>query len=265
MANNDIHKPGELVVSNVWGKSPIQSINGEEYYISFIDVATRFTTITFLKKKLDVLNTFREYKAFLETQTGHKLKRLWTDNGGKYMGDKFWNMCKQNGIYIKYTAPHSPHQNRITEQFNQTVAEGAQTMLIEKNLPKFLWSEAMWHVTYLKNRTPHWALKHVTPHQAFWKWKPDFMGIQEFRSCAGSLIEVKTQNWTWKARKWCSLDMQRTDKSSVTGIKCHTAYRQCMTWYLNRILHIQVSHQCHSLRGREWLHNNSNNKPTTLH
>ena len=54
-------------------------------------------------------------------------------------------------------------------------------MLIQKDLLKSLWVEAIRHVTYLKNRTPHRALtKNITPYKAFTKKKPNLGGIQEF-------------------------------------------------------------------------------------
>ena len=46
---NEVSQPGELVMSDMWGKSLVKSLTGEEYYISFIDVTTRFSLVTFLK------------------------------------------------------------------------------------------------------------------------------------------------------------------------------------------------------------------------
>ena len=46
---NKVSQPRELVTSDVWGKSPVKSLTGEEYYISFIDIAMRFSLVRFLK------------------------------------------------------------------------------------------------------------------------------------------------------------------------------------------------------------------------
>ena len=46
---NEVLQPGELVMSDMWGKSLVKSLTGKEYYVSFIDVAMRFLLITFLK------------------------------------------------------------------------------------------------------------------------------------------------------------------------------------------------------------------------
>ena len=54
-------------------------------------------------------------------------------------------------------------------------------MLIQKDLPKSLWAEAIKHITYLKNRTLHRALtENIIPYEVFMKKKPNLGGIQEF-------------------------------------------------------------------------------------
>ena len=112
---NKVFQPRELVTSDVWGKSLVKSLTGKEYYVSFIDVATRFSLVTFLKQKSNVLATFKDYHVFIETQTGNKIKRLRSDNRGEYINEGFKTYCKEHGIHIEYTAPHSPHQNGIVE------------------------------------------------------------------------------------------------------------------------------------------------------
>ena len=102
-------------MSDMWGKSPVKSLTGEEYYVSFIDVTMRFSLITFLKQKSDILTAFKDYCVFIKTQIGNKIKCLRSDNGGEYINEEFKTYCKEHSIYIEYTAPHLPHQNGITE------------------------------------------------------------------------------------------------------------------------------------------------------
>ena len=58
------------------------------------------------------------------------------------------------GIIIETSAPYSPSQNGVAERFNRTLLELARAMLISKNLPTFLWDEAVAHAAYLRNRAP---------------------------------------------------------------------------------------------------------------
>ena len=134
----------------------------------------KFSLIMFLKGKSDILAAFKDYCMFIKTQTGNKIKHLRSDNRGEYINEEFKTYCKEHGIHIEYTAPHLPHQNGIVKQFNCVTIEGAHTLLIQKDLPKSLWAEAIRHITYLKNRILHRALtENVILYEAFTKKKPN--------------------------------------------------------------------------------------------
>ena len=53
-------------------------------------------------------------------------------------------------------------------------------MLIKKNLPAFLWPEAVAHAAYIRNRSPTQALDRKTPHEAWTGQKPDVLHFCEF-------------------------------------------------------------------------------------
>ena len=48
-----------------------------------------------IKKKSDVFEVFKVYKARVELDSGMKIKCLRTDNGGEYTGDEFDLFCRQ--------------------------------------------------------------------------------------------------------------------------------------------------------------------------
>ena len=49
----------DLVHTDVWGLSPVASLEGSRYYVMFIDDSTRNVWIYFLKNKSDIFSTFR--------------------------------------------------------------------------------------------------------------------------------------------------------------------------------------------------------------
>eukprot|EP00253_Pinus_taeda_P026116 PITA_26116 len=73
----------ELVHSDVFGPVKVPSLGKSVYYVSFIDDFSRNTWIYFLKKKSEVFDRFKEFKALVENQTEKKIKVLRTDNGGE--------------------------------------------------------------------------------------------------------------------------------------------------------------------------------------
>jgi hypothetical protein len=54
------------------------------YYVSFIDDFSRNTWIYFLRKKSEVFDNFKEFKALVENQTKKIIKVPRTDNGREF-------------------------------------------------------------------------------------------------------------------------------------------------------------------------------------
>ena len=50
----------ELVHIDLWGPSPIASLRGSRYYITFIDDSSKNVWVYFLKNKYDVFETFKK-------------------------------------------------------------------------------------------------------------------------------------------------------------------------------------------------------------
>ncbi|KAE8682957.1 AGC (cAMP-dependent, cGMP-dependent and protein kinase C) kinase family protein, putative isoform 1 [Hibiscus syriacus] len=104
----------ELVHTNVWGPSPVPSLAGSLYYITFIDDSTRKVWVYFLKKKSEVFDTFRKWKAMVENETGLKVKRLrskldaksnkcaFVGYGGDEFGYRFWDYENRKIIRSRY-------------------------------------------------------------------------------------------------------------------------------------------------------------------
>jgi len=53
----------------VWGLAQVSYLGGSTYHITFIDDETRKTWVYCIKKKYDVFNTFKKWKALVENET----------------------------------------------------------------------------------------------------------------------------------------------------------------------------------------------------
>jgi hypothetical protein len=153
--------------SNVWGPMPSLSLSGCLYYVIFIDYFSRKCWIYFLKSKSDTFDNFKEYKAFIEKQTGKHIRILITNNGGEFESLQFEYFCKSKGIKRQLTMPYSPQQNGVTERENNTICEATKVMMLNQDLPNSLWEEATSTVVYIQNRCPHVILKDKTPKEVF--------------------------------------------------------------------------------------------------
>ncbi|GJS45163.1 gag-pol polyprotein [Tanacetum coccineum] len=104
----------ELVHSDVW-QAPVLSLGGTKYFVSFIDDYSRRCWVYPIKKKSDVFEVFKVYKARVELDSGKNIKCLRTDNGGEYTGDEFNTFYKQEGIKRQFTTAYTPQQNGVAE------------------------------------------------------------------------------------------------------------------------------------------------------
>ena len=70
---------GGEVHSDVWGLVPVESKGGRRYYVTFINDKSRLMTLYLLKTKDEVPWAYKQYKAWVETQMGLKIKVLNSD------------------------------------------------------------------------------------------------------------------------------------------------------------------------------------------
>ena len=84
--------------SDVFGPVKVPSLGKSVYYVSFIDDLSRNTWIYFLKKKSEVFDRFKEFKALVENQIEKKIKVPRTDNGGDICSKEFEKFYKKRGI-----------------------------------------------------------------------------------------------------------------------------------------------------------------------
>ncbi|KAH9708912.1 retrovirus-related pol polyprotein from transposon TNT 1-94-like protein [Citrus sinensis] len=84
----------DLIHSDVWESLDI-SMGGAKYMVTFIDDYSKRCWVYPIKKKLDVFLVFKEYKVWVELESGKKIKCLRTDNGGEYTDGEFLAFYKQ--------------------------------------------------------------------------------------------------------------------------------------------------------------------------
>ena len=88
---------GEEVHSDVWRTSPVQTINGREYYLSYTDDFSHYTHLYVLCTEDQNFNAYKSYKAELQTQHGACIKRLHSDQGGQYLSTAFDEHLAKSG------------------------------------------------------------------------------------------------------------------------------------------------------------------------
>jgi len=90
-----------------------------------IDDATRETKLYFQDKKSQTFNSYKLDEAYIETQTGNRIKVIHSDRGGEFQADQLKTHQDQKGTVCEFTVHDSPPQNGVAERGMHTRAERA--------------------------------------------------------------------------------------------------------------------------------------------
>lgn len=171
----------ELVHTDVCGPMKTVSLGGSRYFVTFVDDYTRYVHVYFVSNKSDVFSVFKDYEALVTNMTGQTIGTLRSDNGGEYTSTAFEQYLSSRGIQHQVTVRHTPQQNGCAERYNRTVCEGARALIIQSDLPKTFWAEAIATTVHARNRVPTRAHKQLTtPYEMWHGSKPELGGLRTF-------------------------------------------------------------------------------------
>jgi hypothetical protein len=168
----------ELVHTDLWGPTPVASLGDSQYYITFIDDSSRKAWVYFLKNKTNIFDTFKKWKAMVETEMCLKLKCLRSNNGGEYENGGFKQFCLVNGIRMEKTILGTPLHNGKAERMNRSLNERARSMRLRARLSKTFWTNAVSTATYLINRGPSVPLGHRLPKEV---WSGEEVNLSQLK------------------------------------------------------------------------------------
>ena len=174
----------ELVHSDLCGPIHPASCSGKRYFLTFIDDYSRKTWVYLLHEKSEAFAAFQSFKSKVEKMTDYSIKCLRTDRGGEFNSRAFVTYCEQHGIQRQLTAAYTPQQNGVAERKNRTILNMVRSMMVRQNLPKTFWPEAVNWSVHILNRSPTFAVKAMTPEEAWSNRKP-FVAHFKIFGCIG--------------------------------------------------------------------------------
>ena len=90
-----------------------RSQGGSWYFITFVDDCTRKVWAYSLRSKDEALAVFSRWFAEMENQIGHRVKTLWSNNGGEYTTRAFKQYLSEIGVRHQNIVPYTPMQNGV--------------------------------------------------------------------------------------------------------------------------------------------------------
>jgi hypothetical protein len=133
--------------------------------LTFIDDYTRKSWVILTKLRSVLPSEFARWKAYVEKQSGFKVKAVRCDNATEYRAIEGLILAPE-GIALELTTVYSPWQNGVAERLNRTLITMARSMLQHAKLPLRFWGFAVETACYLRNRMPI-GLDGKCPEEAF--------------------------------------------------------------------------------------------------
>ncbi|KAK4385413.1 Retrovirus-related Pol polyprotein from transposon TNT 1-94 [Sesamum angolense] len=177
----------EYVHADVWGPANVPTHGGNKYFLSIIDNFSRKVFVFLMKQKSEAFEKFRNWKFFVENQTGKTLKTLRTDNGLEFCNQQFTNLCDEFGIKRHKTTPCTPQQNDVAERMNRTLLNKVRCLLISSGLSKTFWG-ALSTAVYLINRSPSVPLLGQIP-ECMWTGKDVDISSLRIFGCSAFVLQ----------------------------------------------------------------------------
>jgi hypothetical protein len=92
-------------------------------------------TIKFLTNRKSFFEALIEVIAYLETQTGLKVKQIRLDGAPKFRSKRINSWAKKRGTLLAFTTFYTPEQNAL-ERGIRTIANAMRSILVDSGLPQ---------------------------------------------------------------------------------------------------------------------------------
>lgn len=104
-SSNRSKKPLELIFCDVWGPSPVVSLDGFKYYVSFVDDFSRYIWLFLMKTKNEVHSIFLSFRILAENLFNSKILYFQSDWGGEFR--TLHKIFPTLGIHHRISCPHT--------------------------------------------------------------------------------------------------------------------------------------------------------------
>lgn len=115
----------DLIHTDICGPFPTPSLNGQQYFISFIDDYSRYAYIFLIHEKSQSLDVFKLFKDEVENQLNKIIKSVKSNYGGEYYNRydssdeqrlrPFTKHLENCGVVPQYTMSGSPSMHDVAE------------------------------------------------------------------------------------------------------------------------------------------------------
>jgi transposase InsO family protein len=125
----------DLIHSDVWGPSPVASMNGSCYFVIFVDDFSRYTWIFLMKSRSELLDIYCNFAKMVETQFSKRIKAFCSDNALEYTQHDFQSILKHYGTVFHLSCLGTSQQNGRAERKLRHILDTVRALLLSTSLP----------------------------------------------------------------------------------------------------------------------------------
>ncbi|MBW0508390.1 hypothetical protein O181_048105 [Austropuccinia psidii MF-1] len=212
-SRNIVTQPGDVIVTDLMGPFP-QSFDKKLYGMIIQDHFSSLVTFYPLKRKSEALQLLMHWVTQFKNLTPHSIKRVRTDNSGKFMTNSLKNFFTQQGIVHETIVPYEHHQAGKIERTNRTIAKAARSMIFNSGLQPVIWPYAFRHSCWVFNWVVH-SGQNMTPYELMTGRKPNLAPLRVF-GCKAYVHNINhRKNLTLKSRQLVHLGIAENSQGWV--------------------------------------------------
>ena len=164
-------RPGDLIVSDMFGPISPPSLRGDKYIIAYKDIATGYLFLDPVKSKEELLVSFQ--RMLRDSSIPVKVNErdvarqtiFQSDNDGPYRSTAFRTKLKELGITWRCSPPRTPQMNGAIENTFREIRDMVGVLLEDSKLSRGFWAYAAKHAEYLINIKVKEVLNDMSAYQ----------------------------------------------------------------------------------------------------
>ena len=179
-SNSSTTFPFQLIHSDIWGPSPVASINGYRYFVLFIDDYSRFTWVYFMKHKSELCQIYKNFVVMIKTQFSYTIQTLRTDNAMEYQDSTLLQFLASQGTVVQRSCPYTSQQNGRAERKHRHILDSVRAQLLSASCPEKFWGEATLTAVHTINCLPTLVLGNLSPFERLHGKPPPYSYLKPF-------------------------------------------------------------------------------------
>ena len=184
----------DLIHSDVWVSSPINSIGGSCYFVVFVDDYSRYSWVFLMRPRDELLTIYRNFANMVKTIFSKTIKVFRSDNAREHTQHAFEHILYSHLTVHQFSCPGTSQQNGRAERKIRHILDTVRALLLSSKVPVPFWGEAVLTATHAINRIPNPTISNQTPYERRFGSSPNYQHLQSFGSACFVLLQPHEYN-----------------------------------------------------------------------